>query len=47
MGRAIIDRSERIYGAILRLYPESYRYEFEDEMRFVFAESLKDAYRAI
>lgn len=33
-----------IYDFILALYPKSYRQEFGAEMKYVFEESLKDAY---
>ena len=45
MNKALISRSERIYSFLLQFYPRSYRQEFGDEMKFVFSESLKDAYR--
>ncbi len=38
-------KSEQIYCLLLELYPEEYRREFGDEMRFVFVQSLKDARR--
>ena len=44
MSKAIFRRSERIYDFLLKFYPENYRVEFEEEMKFVFSESLKDAY---
>ena len=44
MRKTIIHRSERIYDFLLKFYPENYRVEFEEEMKFVFSESLKDAY---
>ena len=43
MSKAVIRRSERIYDFLLKLYPKNYRYEFEEEMKYVFSESLKDA----
>jgi hypothetical protein len=44
MNKAVIRSSERIYGFLLRFYPKSYRDEFGEEMKYVFSESLKDAY---
>src|SRR5688572_15513319 len=44
MKKAVIRRSERIYGFLLKFYPKSYRQEFGEEMKYVFSESLKDAY---
>jgi hypothetical protein len=44
MSKAVIRRSERIYGFLLKLYPKSYRQKFEEEMQYVFSETLKDAY---
>jgi hypothetical protein len=40
----VLRRSERLYGFLLKFYPERYRQEFGEEMMFVFSESLKDAY---
>ena len=34
-----------LYGAFLRLYPQRFRAEFEDEMRAVFSQSLEQAAR--
>lgn len=45
MDKAILRRSERMYGLLLKFYPKSYRQEFGEEMKYVFSESLKDAYR--
>ncbi len=45
MNKAVLRRSERIYGFLLKFYPRSYRQEFGEEMKYVFSESLKDAYR--
>lgn len=36
--------SERIYELIVQLYPRRYRQQFGEEMKYVFSESLKDAY---
>ncbi len=44
MSNVLIRPSERIYDFLLKFYPESYRIEFEEEMKYVFSESLKDAY---
>ena len=43
MSKTVIRRSERMYDFLLKLYPKRYRYEFEEEMKYVFSESLKDA----
>lgn len=37
-------RSLHMYDVLLKFYPKKYRQEFGEEMKFVFAESLKDAY---
>src|SRR5687767_12048947 len=44
MNKAILRGSERIYCFLLKLYPKRYRQEFGEEMKYVFSESLKDAY---
>jgi hypothetical protein len=44
MNKAVIRGSERIYSFLLRFYPKNYRDEFGEEMKYVFSESLKDAY---
>lgn len=44
MSKVLIRPSERIYDFLLKFYPENYRVEFEEEMKYVFSESLKDAY---
>lgn len=44
MNEAVIRRSERLYGFLLRFYPKSFRQEFGEEMKYVFSEALKDAY---
>lgn len=44
MSNILIYPSERIYDFLLKFYPENYRVEFEEEMKYVFSESLKDAY---
>lgn len=44
MSKVLIRPSERVYDFLLKFYPANYRLEFEEEMRFVFSESLKDAY---
>lgn len=40
-----INTSEQIYSFLLKLYPKSYRERFEEEMKYVFSQSLKDSYR--
>lgn len=44
MNKVIIQQSERVYDFLLKFYPENYRFEFEEEMKYVFSESLKDTY---
>ena len=44
MSNIKIHKFERAYGLIVSLYPESYRNEFGDEMKYVFSQSLKDTY---
>jgi hypothetical protein len=39
-----IQRAEAMYALLLKLYPTKFRQQFGDEMRFVFAESVCDAY---
>ena len=38
-----MDRAERVYGWILRAYPDSFRSEYEAQMRTVFRDQLRDA----
>lgn len=45
MKKAVIRRSEHFYSFIVKFYPKSYREEFGEEMKYVFSESLKDAYK--
>ncbi len=35
----------RVYAALLQLYPQSFRAEFGEEMRAVFADALQEAAR--
>lgn len=44
MNKAVIRKSERIYDFLLNFYPKNYRQEFGEEMKYVFSQSLKDAY---
>lgn len=44
MNKTVIYQSERIYGFLVNFYPEHYRLEFAEEMKFVFSELLQDAY---
>ncbi|HCR70168.1 MAG TPA: hypothetical protein DIW23_01890 [Anaerolineae bacterium] len=44
MSKTVIYQSERIYGFLINFYPERYRVEFAEEMKFVFSELLQDAY---
>ncbi|HYD35175.1 MAG TPA: hypothetical protein VD999_03865 [Vitreimonas sp.] len=45
MSKALIQKSEQTYAFLLKLYPRSFRQEYEQEMMFVFCESLKDSYQ--
>ena len=45
MNKAVINNSERLYSIFLKFYPKKYRQEFGEEMKYVYSESLKDAYR--
>lgn len=45
MNKTVIQNSERIYSFLLQFYPKKYRQEFGEEMKYVFSESLKDAYK--
>ena len=45
MNKTVIQRSERVYDFILKFYPRNYREEFGEEMKYVFSESLKDAFK--
>lgn len=45
MNKRTILRYVRVYELLLRLYPKSYRDEFGEEMKYVFSQSLQDAYR--
>jgi hypothetical protein len=44
MNTASQNRSERLYERLLKLYPRGFRREYGEEMKYVFAERLKDAY---
>jgi hypothetical protein len=44
MNNRVILRSKQIYGFLLRFYPKRYRQEFGEEMKYVFSETLNDAY---
>src|SRR5689334_22388920 len=44
MNNALVRRSERLYDFVLQFYPKSYRQAFGEEMKYVFSESLKEAY---
>jgi hypothetical protein len=44
MSKSVIQRSQHLYDFILNFYPKNYRQEFGEEMKFVFSESLRDAY---
>lgn len=44
MSKAVLRNSERIYSFLLKFYPKRYQQEFGEEMKYVFSESLKEAY---
>ena len=39
-----LQKSEMVYGLILKLYPVSYQQEFAEEMKYVFSQSLKETF---
>jgi hypothetical protein len=43
MKNGVIQRSEQLYGLLLRLYPKRFKQQFGEEMQFVFSESLSNA----
>lgn len=43
MNKAIIHSSTRLYGFLLKLYPQTFRQAFGEEMIYIFSESLNDA----
>jgi hypothetical protein len=45
MNKVVLNSSERLYSIFLKFYPKNYRQEFGEEMKYVYSESLKDAYR--
>lgn len=44
MKKQQIGRAEQMYAMLLKLYPMKFRQQFGEEMKFVFSESLRDAY---
>jgi hypothetical protein len=44
MNKTILHKSEAIYNFLLNFYPRKYKQKFGEEMKYVFSESLKDAY---
>ena len=44
MNKTIIRQSEQVYEILLKLYPQNYRQEFGEEMKYIFSESLQEAY---
>lgn len=44
MYKTLIQLSEQMYSILLKFYPKRYRDEYGDEMKYVFTESLEDAY---
>lgn len=44
MGKYLLQRSEQIYGIIVKIYPREYKREFGKEMQYVFSEAMKDSY---
>lgn len=45
MTQKVIHSSVRVYGFLLNLYPQDYRQEFAQEMKYVFGQLLKDTYK--
>lgn len=43
MKKVKVSPSDRVYEHFIRLYPKTYRQEFGEEMKYVFAETMKDA----
>jgi predicted metal-dependent hydrolase len=44
MDQKLIQKSKKFYAFLLKLYPETYKREFGEEMKYVFSQSIKDAY---
>lgn len=44
MDKKVLQSSVYLYSLLIRLYPKSYRSRFEEEMKYVFSEALKDTY---
>jgi hypothetical protein len=44
MKKAVTHKSEQLYSFLLSLYPARFTQQFGEEMKFVFSESLRDAY---
>jgi hypothetical protein len=42
MTKALLRKSEQIYGLVVRLYPQNYREEFGEEMKYVFSQSMRE-----
>lgn len=43
--KPLINLSEKMYAVFLRFYPLNYRREFGGEMKYVYSQSIKDAYK--
>lgn len=44
MPNTLINSSEQLYAFLLRFYPSRFQEQFGNEMRYVFSESLREAY---
>lgn len=45
MNKGLLKKSVSLYSFLLNFYPESYRKQFGEEMKYVFSESLKEKYQ--
>jgi hypothetical protein len=45
MKKGIIQKSEKLYGFLIRFYPKNYKQQFKAEMQFVFADLLVETYQ--
>lgn len=44
MNKSLLQKSEKFYNLFLKLYPKKFRSEFEEEMKFVFSQSIREEY---
>jgi hypothetical protein len=42
--KKLIRKSEQLYNRLVQLYPQKFKRQFAEEMKFVFSESLREAY---